>query len=336
MTLKDLARYRAKWRKPIVGTFRGKGLIGMRPPTSGGIAIQEWLNILEGYDLKKLGRGSADTLHLIAEAQKLAWADRNQYVGDPDFVRVPTKTLISKRYAARRRAEIDPQHAKAFGPGDVKEARAHGLDDPLSVIDRKGNAVAVTCTIEQEFGSAVVAPKRRLPAQQRDDGLRQARHGQPGAGLQAPALVHEPRDRRAERQADRRHRRRPAARRIITGTFFGRCSTGVEYGLPLASAVDAPAASTPSRSSRQRGGPRQALHRERADTTKAALAGPASAAGTSSTRQGAYDDPPARAGGRVTSQPDTRGSRTPSRTRGRSKGRSSPAPVAATVASGAR
>jgi gamma-glutamyltranspeptidase/glutathione hydrolase len=238
MTLRDLARYRAKWRKPIVGTFRGRTLIGMPPPTSGGIAIQEWLNILEGYRLRKLGRGSADTLHLIAEAQKLAWADRNQYVGDPDFVRVPTRTLISKRYAARRRAEIDPQHAKAFGPGDVREARHLGSTTHLSVIDRKGDAVSVTCTIEQEFGSAVVAPKAGFLLNNEMTDF-----GKPGTANQSQAYKR-PRSSMSPEIAVQGGRPidvtgGAGGSTIISGTFWSLLNR-IEFGLPLARAVDGP------------------------------------------------------------------------------------------------
>ena len=167
MTTEDLASYGAKLRRPLGGTYRGNGIVAMPPPTSGGVALIEMLNILEGYDLGALGQSTADSLHLMAESQKIAWADRNEYIADPDFVRQPVGTLTSKRYADRRRAEIDPNLAKAFEPGlgpyDGSQATAaatgeSGTTTHLSVIDRKGDAVALTCTIEQEFGSAVVAP----------------------------------------------------------------------------------------------------------------------------------------------------------------------------------
>jgi gamma-glutamyltranspeptidase/glutathione hydrolase len=168
MTLADLKAYHAVWRDPVRGTYRGFGITGAPPPTSGGIATIEMLNILEGYDLGRLGPETTPTLHLLAEAQKLAWADRNQYVADPGFVPQPTATLISKSFAAGRRALIDPDTAAAsYPPGPVPTAaRAKaGADEhvganttSVSVVDQQGNAVALTCTIEQEFGSAVVAP----------------------------------------------------------------------------------------------------------------------------------------------------------------------------------
>src|SRR3954471_24251060 len=142
----------------------------MGPATSGGQKMIEMLNILEGLDLKGLRETSAQTVTAVAEAQKIAWADRGSYLGDPAFVRVPLAQMLSKDYAAQRRAEIDLNRAGTFAPGvfpapAAAAPRATGEDfNPagstthVSVIDAKGGAVAVTCTIEQEFGSAVVAP----------------------------------------------------------------------------------------------------------------------------------------------------------------------------------
>lgn len=169
LTREDLARYRAVWREPLIGSYRGREVLAAPPPTSGGIATLEMLNVLEGFDLAKAGQSSADALHFLGEAEKIAFADRNRYVADPDQVQVPTAGLIAKDYAAARRAEIDPQRAKSYGPGKPAGAppgsRAAGEDanplgstTSLSVIDNAGNAVALTCTIEQSFGSAVVAP----------------------------------------------------------------------------------------------------------------------------------------------------------------------------------
>jgi gamma-glutamyltranspeptidase/glutathione hydrolase len=166
MTRADLASYEAKWREPLVGEYRGREVVAMPPPTSGGVAILEMLNLLEGYDLRRMGQSSADSLHVLAEAQKLAFADREEYLADPDFVDVPTRELTSKGYADERRAEIRLDKAKTYEPGDLRGAggRGSGGDNPegstthVSVIDARGNAVALTCTIEQSFGSAVVAP----------------------------------------------------------------------------------------------------------------------------------------------------------------------------------
>jgi gamma-glutamyltranspeptidase/glutathione hydrolase len=167
LTTQDLATYRAKPRRPLEGTYRGNHITAMPPPTSGGATLIEMLNLLEGYDLKAMGQSSADSLQLIAEAQKIAWADRGEYLADPDFVRQPIHTLLSKSYAAQRRSEIDMAHAQTFKPGlgdfeGFQPAPASrnetGTTTHVAVIDAKGNAVSLTCTIEQEFGSAVVAP----------------------------------------------------------------------------------------------------------------------------------------------------------------------------------
>jgi gamma-glutamyltranspeptidase/glutathione hydrolase len=168
MTADDLAAYEVKWRTPLIGKYRGHRVIAMPPPTSGGIAVIEMLNMLEGFDIRGFGHSSADHFHFLAEAQKIAFADRGQYVADPDFENVPTRELISKRYAASRREEIERFRAKTYAPGNFGGSNdAEGADvefdrqvstTHISVIDRWGNAVALTCTIEQEFGSAVVAP----------------------------------------------------------------------------------------------------------------------------------------------------------------------------------
>src|SRR3954470_9302666 len=169
MTMADLGAYQAKWREPLLGSYRGRDVIAMPPPTSGGVATLEMLNLLEGFNLPAAGQSSADELHFIGESEKIAWADRNRWLADPDKVTVPTAGLVSKAYAARRRAEIDPRQAKSYSAGQPAgappgarpagtDANPNGSTTSLSVIDNAGNAVALTCTIEQTFGSAVVAP----------------------------------------------------------------------------------------------------------------------------------------------------------------------------------
>ncbi|MDX6716975.1 MAG: gamma-glutamyltranspeptidase / glutathione hydrolase [Baekduia sp.] len=170
LTVKDFSSYKAVWRAPVHTTYRGRDVYAMGPASSGGQTMIEMLNILEGLDLKGMGETSAQTVTAVAEAQKIAWADRGSYLGDPAFVQVPLAQMLSKDYAAQRRAEIDLNRAGTFAPGvfatqPLATARAAGEDfNPagstthVSVIDAKGGAVAVTCTIEQEFGSAVVAP----------------------------------------------------------------------------------------------------------------------------------------------------------------------------------
>ena len=166
LTLADFTRYRARVRPPLVGRYRGHTIVTVPPPSSGGTTLLEILNILAGFDLRAMGASSAGTLHALAEAQKLAWADRNVYVADPDRIAVPTRALISPALGARRRALIDPARAQRYGPAVLARPRRassadsspHSSTTHVSVIDRAGNAIALTCTIEQEFGSAVVAP----------------------------------------------------------------------------------------------------------------------------------------------------------------------------------
>jgi gamma-glutamyltranspeptidase/glutathione hydrolase len=163
LVAEDLAAYTAVWREPLQGTYRDHEIIAMPPPTSGGVALLEILNLLEGFDLAAAGPASADHIHLVAEAQKMAWADRGAYLADPDFVDVPTALLTSKAYADSRRGEIDLSTAKSYPPGDVgtpagpdgEDYNPNGNTTHLSVIDQWGNAVALTCTIEQGFGSGV-------------------------------------------------------------------------------------------------------------------------------------------------------------------------------------
>jgi gamma-glutamyltranspeptidase/glutathione hydrolase len=165
LTAADLANYRAVWRTPLTGRYRGHDVVAMPPPTSGGIATVEMLNLLEGFDLASLGASSADHLHLFAEAQKIAWADRNRYVADPDLVSVPTAELTDRSYARSRRKEIDRNLAKEYQPGQFESSALSALEGDsgthttnVSVVDAAGNAAAITCTIERPLGSAVVAP----------------------------------------------------------------------------------------------------------------------------------------------------------------------------------
>lgn len=165
MTLDDLASYEAKWREPLVGDYRGSEVVAMPPPTSGGVATLQMLEILEGYDLAGQGRYSTDTLHQMAEAEKIAFADRGEYLADPDFVDVPVDELTSEDYAEERRGDIPSDEAGEYEPGSFEGSGSEGGEtNPdtntthVSVVDAEGNAVALTCTIEQSFGSAVVAP----------------------------------------------------------------------------------------------------------------------------------------------------------------------------------
>ena len=172
ITADDLAQYAVKERKPIRGTYREYDVISAPPPSSGGIALIEALNILEGYELAKFGNRSAEAVHLTAEAFRRAFFDRAEFLGDPDFATIPVAQLIGKRYAAGWRETIDPAHASTSKdlqrPAVFNEleryARTHAptttIREPentthYSVVDGSGNAVAVTTTLNDTLGSRV-------------------------------------------------------------------------------------------------------------------------------------------------------------------------------------
>ncbi len=155
MTRDDLAGYQVKVdRAPVRGAYRGFEIVSVPPPFSGGHVIQI-LNILEGYDVAKLGRGSSEPIHLAAEAMKRAYADHAEFMGDPDFVAVPVAWLVSKSYAGELRKGISPAQATP----EVKSGKPGlpGGTSHFSIADRWGNVVAVTQTIDTHFGSGLVA-----------------------------------------------------------------------------------------------------------------------------------------------------------------------------------
>ncbi len=159
ITLDDLKAYRAKEREPLRGTYRGYEILTMPPPSSGGAVLLEMLNMLERYDLAASGFGSSATLHLQAEAMKRAFADRAEYMGDADFVKVPIDRLISKEYAASRAATIDVARATPsteVAPG-LGVARESDNTTHFTVVDKAGNVVSNTYTLNLGFGSGVVA-----------------------------------------------------------------------------------------------------------------------------------------------------------------------------------
>jgi len=169
LTLEDLAQYTVVERAPIVGSFHNYTVISAPPPSSGGIVLLSALNILEGDDLAKLGDRSPASMHLIVEAFRRAYMDRAEYLGDPDYNAIPAAELTSKTYAAAWRASIDPHAAtpsatlhrpEGFLPPTPKTAgrRAESPDTThYSVVDSQGNAVAVTTTINDSFGSHVTS-----------------------------------------------------------------------------------------------------------------------------------------------------------------------------------
>ncbi|WEJ86663.1 gamma-glutamyltransferase [Kluyvera intermedia] len=155
----DLANYKAIERTPISGEYRGYEVFSMPPPSSGGIHIVQILNILENFDLHKYGFGSADAMQLMAEAEKQAYADRSEYLGDPDFVKVPWQALTNKAYAKSIAKRIDLNKAKPSSeikPGKLAPYESNQTTH-FSVVDKDGNAVAVTYTLNTTFGTGIVA-----------------------------------------------------------------------------------------------------------------------------------------------------------------------------------
>jgi gamma-glutamyltranspeptidase/glutathione hydrolase len=157
MTVEDLKNYKAVEREPLRGVYRGQEIITMPPPSSGGVAMIEMLNILERYDLKTMGAGSSQAIHVMVEAMRRAFADRAQFLGDPDFVKVPVPGLISRKYAEKLAATIDPERASTS-----QEVRS---GDPLpyeseetthfTVVDKDGNVATNTYTINDSFGNKI-------------------------------------------------------------------------------------------------------------------------------------------------------------------------------------
>ena len=159
MTLEDLRGYIAKERTPVRGKYRGYEIISMPPPSSGGAVLIEMLNILEGFDLAKLDASSSDRYHLMAEAMRRAFADRAEYMGDSDFVKVPVAGMIDKAYATRLRSTINADRASSSA--EVRAGRPAGYESEetthFTVVDSEGNAVANTYTLNNSYGSAAMA-----------------------------------------------------------------------------------------------------------------------------------------------------------------------------------
>lgn len=157
MTQQDLAAYQPKWRTPLRGTYRGYDVITVPPPSSGGTVLLEMLNTLEGFSLAASGGGSSKSIHLVAETMRRAFRDRSELMGDTDFIPFPVRQLISKAYAAELRRSIDPEKASSslslhsrILPSPEASETTH-----FSVVDKDGNAVANTYTLNGSYGSGV-------------------------------------------------------------------------------------------------------------------------------------------------------------------------------------
>lgn len=164
ITLEDLKQYRPIWRTPVCGNFRQARVCSMPPPSSGGVHLLQILNLIGDTDLKTIGWNHPNTLHLLIESMKIAYADRATYLGDPDFVKVPVTSLISPQYAKIRRQGIDLKKATPstqVKPGDPaliqKLSRESTETSHLTVVDRDRNAVSLTFTVNLGFGAGIVA-----------------------------------------------------------------------------------------------------------------------------------------------------------------------------------
>jgi gamma-glutamyltranspeptidase/glutathione hydrolase len=157
MTVQDLKNYKVVERMPLKTKYRGHEIITMPPPSSGGIALIEMLNILERYDLRALGAGSAQEAHLKVEAMRRAFADRAEFLGDPDFVKVPVAGLISRAYADKLAATIDPEKASTSEAIKHGEPAAYESEETThyTVVDKDGNVVSCTTTLNESFGNKI-------------------------------------------------------------------------------------------------------------------------------------------------------------------------------------
>jgi gamma-glutamyltranspeptidase/glutathione hydrolase len=157
ITLEDLAKYQALEREPIRGTYRGYEIVSMPPPSSGGVALVEMLNILEAYDLAAAGHNSVRYLHLLTESMRRAYADRARYLGDPDFNEdMPLERLISKAHAGNLRSSIDLTRASESDPVLFAERYESDQTTHFSIADKDGNMVSLTYTLEWGYGSHIV------------------------------------------------------------------------------------------------------------------------------------------------------------------------------------
>ncbi|WP_433778626.1 gamma-glutamyltransferase [Flavobacterium anhuiense] len=155
ITMQDLAKYEAKWRKPLQFTYKGLKITSMAPPSSGGICLAQILKMLEPYDLAKMGHNSPDAIQVIVEAERRAYADRSYFLGDPDFVKIPMKELLNENYLRERMASFNPE--KATLSSEIKEGKVNYAESTetthYSIVDQFGNAIAATTTLNDGYGS---------------------------------------------------------------------------------------------------------------------------------------------------------------------------------------
>ena len=193
LSYSDLARYQAKRRDPVCLPYRQWTVCGMPPPTSGGVAVLQILKLLEPFDLAALEPASPEAIHLVAEASRLAFADRNRFLADSDFVPVPVEALLDPAYLAARAALIDPTTSLGEAAPGLDSQQAHSPAQPnppstshLSVVDGEGNAVSMTASIESAFGARLMARGFLLNNELTDFSFRPVVDGQPVANRVQP------------------------------------------------------------------------------------------------------------------------------------------------------
>lgn len=251
MTLDDLVEYEPVWRDPISGTYRGYEILSMPPPSSGGLHLVQMLQIMEAFPLAEWGHNAARTIHLLAETMKRAYADRSEYLGDPDFVEVPVEAILSPGYRDMLISEINeqkPTPSASIGPGDLPPPESPETTH-FSIVDGDGNAVSNTYTLNFSFGSGIMAEGTGILLNNEMDDF-SAKPGVPNAfgliGGQANAI--EPRKRMLSSMSPtlilkdgtvRGVTGSPGGSRIIT-TVLQVILNVVEFGLNAAEAVNAP------------------------------------------------------------------------------------------------
>lgn len=155
ITMEDLAQYEAKWREPIVFNYKGHRVISMAPPSSGGVTLAQILGMLEGFDLNSMGHNSPEYIQVLTEAERRAYADRNFFLGDPDFVEIPVSDLISSEYLQERMSTFNPDKATLSSEVSAGNIQFVESDETThySIVDPFGNAISVTTTLNGAFGS---------------------------------------------------------------------------------------------------------------------------------------------------------------------------------------
>jgi gamma-glutamyltranspeptidase/glutathione hydrolase len=183
ITMEDLAGYQPVWREPMQGSYLGHTILSMPPPSSGGIHLIQMLNLLENFPLRQWGHNSSQTVHVMAEIMKRAYADRSEYLGDPDFTEVPGKKLISEAYEQFLLEQLNPMTptpSSRIRPGPVKEIHESDETTHLSVVDEAGNGLSMTTTLNLTFGSGIMARGTGVLLNNEMDDF-SAKPGQPNA-----------------------------------------------------------------------------------------------------------------------------------------------------------